>query len=120
MIKGTGIDILEFTRLHQQKEKNHRLAKRILTEQEFKRYVQLNGNRQIEFLGGRFAAKEAFAKALGTGIGKAFSWKDISILNNDQGRPIVHTQITRDPIHLSISHSENYVVASIIIESLSS
>lgn len=119
MISGMGIDILEISRLRVSDEQNHRLARRILTDSEYTQYISFKKNRQIEFLAGRFSAKEAFAKAFGTGFGKKLSWQDVEVINNEAGKPLIVTNTTNNIIHLSLSHEKNYVVASVIIESLS-
>lgn len=115
MIKGIGIDIVELERMKEKYERNNRLAERILTPEERKVFASLSGKRKIEFLGGRFAAKEAFAKARGTGIGKHLSFQDIEIKNDDCGKPVIVKPISGG-VHLSISHSEEYAIAQVIIE----
>ncbi|GAA0351720.1 holo-ACP synthase [Bacillus horti] len=120
MIIGIGIDIIELERMsnltEQQQEK---LVHRILTEEERVIWGSLSRKRQIEFIAGRFAAKEALSKALGTGIGAQFSLQDVSILSQSSGAPVLHWHDNRHAdhiFHLSISHSEHYAVAQVIIE----
>ena len=72
MIKGIGIDITELGRIKKILERQPRFPERILTENEIERFEKLKGQRKIEYFAGRFAAKEAFSKANGTGIGKNF------------------------------------------------
>jgi holo-[acyl-carrier protein] synthase len=64
---------------------------------------------------GRFAAKEAIYKALGD---KAISWKDLTITNTSDGKPVCHIKGLRPGrvVHLSISHSKFYAVASAVVE----
>lgn len=119
MIVGIGIDIVEIERIEKMVERQERFVDRILTLNEKSRYERFSKKRKIEFLAGRFAAKEAFVKAIGTGISKEFSWHDIEIVNNDSGRPILYAA-TDCEIHLSISHSESYAIAQVILERLSS
>ncbi|MDX8362831.1 holo-ACP synthase [Cytobacillus sp. IB215316] len=120
MIIGIGIDIVEIKRVASTLERQgERFINRILTQNEQKNFNQLQGLRQIEFFCGRFAAKEAYSKALGTGIGKEISFLDIEITSNEQGRPIIAVS-DENHIHLSISHSQEYAVAQVIIESSSS
>lgn len=115
MIKGIGIDIVELNRIKQAFERNERLKERILTRNELAQFEQLSQKRKIEFLAGRFAAKEAFSKAYGTGIGRDLSFQDIEITNDERGKPyVVKPEFGR--IHLSISHSECYAIAQVIIE----
>lgn len=116
MIIGIGIDIVELTRIEKSLD-NPKFIKRILTEKEEEEFYLLSANRKIEFLAGRFAAKEAFVKALGTGISKECGWHDIEITNDKRGRPLI--QYNGDKrYHLSISHSQTYAVAQVIIEDI--
>ncbi len=116
MIKGIGIDIVELARIERIVKRQPNFVKRILTDKEQAKFFTLKGKRQIEYLAGRFAAKEAFVKAVGTGISKEWSFLDIEVLNNERGEPIVHSTLC-DRVLISISHSEQYAVAQIIIES---
>ncbi|MBJ7540576.1 MULTISPECIES: holo-ACP synthase [Streptococcus] len=116
MIIGHGIDLQEIDAIKRAYEKNNRFAKRVLTEKEFQVFSSFKAEkRQMEFLAGRWAAKEAFAKAMGTGIGPV-GFKDIEILNNQLGAP----EITQSPFSgrafISLSHTGNLVQASVILE----
>lgn len=119
MIIGTGIDIVEISRVKKTYEKQPRFADRILTDRELKDFHGLSGHRQAEFLAGRFAAKEAYSKALGTGIGKDLSFRDIEIAKDENGKPIVSRPENEYVAHVSISHSKDFAVAQVILESLS-
>jgi len=116
MIKGIGLDIVEITRIKQAVSRNSRFVARVLTEKEMRIYDEFSsGKRQIEFLAGRFAVKEAFSKAVGQGIGK-LSFQHIEVLPNAQGAPTVHVKgYEREQIFVSITHSEQYAVAQVII-----
>ncbi|HZG59840.1 MAG TPA: holo-ACP synthase [Anoxybacillus sp.] len=120
MIVGIGIDIVEIKRIKEIVERQPKFIERILSETEKKRFFQLSETRKIEFLAGRFAAKEAYAKAVGTGIGKELSFTDIHIHNDEKGKPFIPSVTPEQRIHLSISHSDDYAVAQVIIERLSS
>lgn len=117
MIKGIGIDIVELSRIKESLERNNRLAERILTTNEQANFESLkSASRRIEFLAGRFAAKEAFAKATGTGIGK-LSFKDIAVQTDEHGAPKMAVRgYESSNIFISISHSKEYAVAQVIIE----
>lgn len=115
MIVGTGIDIVEIGRIRKLVESQPRFPERVLTEKERAVYLQFKERRAIEFLAGRWAAKEAFSKAKGTGIGKELSFMDIEIENDPHGRPVVIKPFM-EGVHLSISHSEHYAIAQVIIE----
>lgn len=117
MITGIGIDIVELHRIQKMADKHAKFALRILTASEYQQYEQLQGGRQVEFLAGRFAAKEAYSKAIGTGIGKELSFQDIEIAKDERGKPFIIKPV-KNRIHLSISHSKDYAVAQVIIEEL--
>lgn len=112
MIFGVGTDLVEINRI---KVNYQRLAERVLSEKEFELFRRFNNeNRKLEFLAGRFAVKEAYAKALGTGIGE-LRFKDIEVLNNELGKPFINMQ-NDSKIHVSISHTEQYALAFVVIE----
>src|SRR5690625_3436872 len=120
MIKGIGIDIIELSRIQKSVQNNPRFVHRILAEEEIKHYENLSTDRRrVEFLAGRFAAKEAFAKANGTGIGE-LSFRDIQVLSNANGKPQLFVNgYDSEHLFISISHSEHYVIAQVIIEKTS-
>lgn len=117
MIIGHGIDLQEISKVQAAYEKNQAFAKKVLTDLEFERFESLKGRRQMEYLAGRWSAKEAFAKAWGTGIGK-LRFHDIEIGTNSKGAPIISSTVFDGRSHVSISHSGNFVQASVILESL--
>ncbi|MGG5254725.1 holo-ACP synthase [Neobacillus sp. SM06] len=117
MIKGIGIDIIELARIQEIIERQPKFWDRVLTPLEKEQLKPLSGRRKVEFLAGRFAAKEAFSKANGTGIGKELSFLDIEIMNDSFGKPAIAKPNVR--AHLSISHSREYAVAQVIIEETS-
>ncbi|MCP3029742.1 holo-ACP synthase [Halobacillus sp. A1] len=116
MIKGIGIDLIELSRIKQSIKRNPRFVQRILTEREQEHYGTLKDRRKVEYLAGRFAAKEAFAKAVGTGIGK-LSFQDIEILSTEEGAP---KMVVRAREHLTIwvaiTHSDSQAVAQVVLE----
>ena len=83
MIVGHGIDIEELASIENAVTRREGFAKRVLTPKEMERFGSLKGRRQIEYLAGRWSAKEAFSKAMGTGIGK-LTFQDLEILNNER------------------------------------
>jgi holo-[acyl-carrier protein] synthase len=115
MISGIGIDIVELDRIKRISEQQGKFIDRILTETEKLEYKKLSDKRKTEFLAGRFAAKEAFAKATGTGIGHVLSFLDIEIAADENGKPFI-VKPHQDGVHLSISHSRDFAVAQVIIE----
>lgn len=118
MIKGIGIDMIELDRINKAVERNEAFPARILTKMELAQFENLKGHRKIEYLGGRFAAKEAYAKAIGTGIGK-LSFQDIEIQKTNEGAPFIKGT-EESTVHISISHTKYHAVAQVIIESSSS
>ena len=86
MIVGHGIDIEELASIQNAVEKREGFAQRVLTDKEMERFASLKGRRQMEYLAGRWSAKEAFSKAMGTGIGK-LGFQDLEVLNNERGAP---------------------------------
>jgi holo-[acyl-carrier protein] synthase len=115
MISGTGIDIVELDRIKAIIERQPKFIQRILTENEQLIFENLSSQRKIEFLAGRFAAKEAYAKANGTGIGTELSFLDIEIQSDPKGKPYIALPII-EGVHLSISHSREYAIAQVIME----
>lgn len=122
LILGVGIDIVEIRRIKSAIENNDRFLEKIFTSTELE-YLK-SRNLRPEYVAGRFAAKEAVAKALGTGF-RGFDFKDIEIDRTTLGKPIVILKgkarlIAKKEgqynIHLSISHGEDSAVAYAILE----
>jgi holo-[acyl-carrier protein] synthase len=115
-IQGLGNDIIEVERIEKSIERygSHFLQK-IFTPSEIAYCVK--HNKQSRHFAGRFAAKEAIAKALGCGFGHKLSWHDVEILNHATGKPYVilsqkaSTLFNAPVIHLSISHCKKYASA---------
>jgi holo-[acyl-carrier protein] synthase len=118
LIIGTGIDIVEMKRIEDTLKRNARFIERVLTKDEQEIFHQLNSwKRKVEFVAGRFSAKEAYSKAIGTGIGIELSFQDIEIFTDDKGRPEIYVNGEKSKTaHISISHSEQFVVTHVIIE----
>ncbi|MFD1670568.1 holo-ACP synthase [Agrilactobacillus yilanensis] len=117
MIIGIGVDLTEIDRIKAALEKNQRFAEKVLTSEELAIFLEFpeNSQRCYEFLAGRFSAKEAYAKALGTGIGKV-GLHDIEILNDPTGRPIVTRQPFIGTALVSISHTASLVMTQVILQ----
>ncbi len=121
VIKGIGLDLTELNRIERLIKRQPKFIDRILTEKEKDKYESLAPRRKIEYAAGRFAAKEAFSKAMGTGIGKQLSFLDIQILNDSSGKPVVASpELNGSIVYVSITHSKDYAAAQVIIESSSS
>jgi holo-[acyl-carrier protein] synthase len=128
MIYGVGMDMLEISRMKKIMEGKaaKRFLERILTLAE-RELADRRKGRLSEFIAGRFAAKEAVVKALGSGIGQIVGFQDIEILPDALGKPcctIAAVALGRlclpmdstMRIHLSITHSESMAAAYVIIE----
>lgn len=120
MIIGIGLDIVELDRIREVLNRNSKLVDRVLTEKEKECYYLLSNKRKVEFLAGRFAVKEAFSKAIGTGIGKRVSFLDIEVLYDELGKPVVTQELINGRIHVSITHSKQFAAAQVLIETLES
>ena len=116
MISGTGIDIIEVDRIAKAIERwGDNFLNHVFTSEEIF-YAQKHRDPPQRFAG-RFAAKEAVLKAFGKNA--HISWKDISITNDADGKPLCHfgDKNFKKQILISISHTQNYAVASAIITS---
>ncbi|TCJ03736.1 holo-ACP synthase [Cytobacillus praedii] len=115
MISGIGIDIVELSRIRRIYLRQQKFVDRILTVNEKEIFYNLTEDRKTEYLAGRFAAKEAFSKAIGTGLGGSLSFLDIEIVKDKNGKPFISRPFN-EGVHLSISHSKEYAVAQVVIE----
>ncbi len=87
MIVGTGVDVVDMERIAAVlARQGRRFVRRILTPEEEAVFEQATPGRQRQYLAGRFAIKEAVAKAFGTGIGGCIGWHDI-LTAHENGRP---------------------------------
>lgn len=114
---GIGTDIIEIERIKQSIDKfSDRFLDKMFTPKE-QQYCLLYKESERQFAG-RFAAKEAILKALGTGLSESIAWTDVEILNDEKGKPYVclHQEIKErsgNPhIIVSISHCKAYATAS--------
>lgn len=115
-ISGLGNDIIEISRIRKSIERHgHHFINRLFTQREQDRCYKYKD--PMPHFAGRFAAKEAIVKALGTGFGAQVSWHDIEILNDDLGKPVViisdilQNRFSNPTILVSISHSTDYATA---------
>jgi holo-[acyl-carrier protein] synthase len=122
-IVGHGIDIVETSRIRQLVEEHGKhFLDRCFTEAE-QAYCLQNSKRRFEHLAGRFAAKEAVLKVLGTGWRGGIAWTDIEIVNEPSGQPRlsisgeslrIASEMKITEWHVSISHIETHATASAI------
>ena len=124
MILGIGTDIVEVARIAASFAKHGALfVNRILLPAEIA--YCLAHRQPAPFLAVRFAAKEAIAKAFGTGIGAQLGWLDMEIRRQESGAPFVVLHGNGEKLlaargakklHVSLSHTENYAAATAILE----
>lgn len=124
MIIGSGIDLVEIARIHQSLERyGPRFLNRVFTASE-QAYCMRKRN-AAESLAARFAAKEAAAKALGTGISRGVNWLEIEVVREPGGRPSIrfHGRAAEfaarlGVVHaaLSLTHTSSLSMASVVLE----
>ena len=122
MIIGTGIDIIEVERIKKLiVNQRERSFSKIFTETE-RVYCEQFNERKYEHYAARFAVKEAFSKAIGTGFTNSYKLNEVGVVNKENGKPeliLTGSMLERFSdckIHLSIAHLKDYAVASVIIE----
>lgn len=119
MSLSIGIDLIEIARIKESCERyGEHFFRRILTDAEI-RYCFQKSN-PYESIAVRFAAKEAFAKAIGTGISAKVHWHDIEVEHESSGKPLLKLNreiegIKLEKIALSLSHTHEYAVAMVVI-----
>ena len=124
-ILGNGVDIVKNSRI-KNSIKSKKFIKRIYTLSEINDSNSRKINKAVYFAK-RFAAKEAFAKALGTGFSNNINFKDINIKNNKKGKPFINInkklknkifkkfKISKFKCFLSMSDEKNYSISFVII-----
>ena len=122
---GTGIDIVDNSRI-KKSIKNNFFLNRIFTNKEI--LISKKVKNKSSYFAKRFAAKEAFAKSLGTGFRNGFNFKDISIINNKLGKPsffinkkiknLIKKRFKIKSFHffLSISDEKKYSIAFVVFQ----
>ena len=124
MIVGVGTDLMEIARIQQSIARfGHRFLQRIFTSSEI-RYCQRKKN-AAESFAARFAAKEAGAKALGTGISHGVTWLEMEVTREPSGRPTLELRgraaerakkMGVAKVSLSLTHSRDVAMAVVIME----
>lgn len=125
MIFGIGTDIVEVSRIEDSLLRfGEAFAQRILTEREWQAFEL--SQTKARFLAKRFAAKEAFAKALGTGLRGVATFQNIGVAHDDLGKPVLDLSPVLQELldqrsirfqHLSISDEKALAVAFVVLES---
>lgn len=126
MIVGIGTDIIAIERMEQSLQRHDgRIAEKILSADELKEFTDRNEAMRPHFLAKRFAAKEAAAKALGSGFRDGITLPQIEVGHDEQGKPQLQwhgaarqrlEEIGATSAHLSISDEQSYAVAFVILE----
>ena len=117
LIKGIGLDLVELERIEKMMKRTEKFQQRILTKRELIIFETLSESRKVEFLAGRFAAKEAYSKANGTGIGKGCELHQIEILKDTSGKPVIYFEGEMVNGFVSITHTRTTAAAQVILMS---
>ena len=124
MILSIGIDITEVYRIRQTIARTPRFTERVFTPNE-RAFCDGRGVAAAQSYAGRFAAKEAFLKALKTGWRGKITWQDIEVVSDEMGAPsfAIHGEARKllaergaTSVHLSISHTSTLAIAEVILE----
>jgi len=128
MIYGIGTDIIQISRIEEALARHgDRFAEKILGQEELDKYHRRKSKveaRGVRFLASRFAAKEAFSKAIGLGMRMPMTWRAMQTLNAPSGKPLVVTSGTLQEFmeqngltaQVSITDEADYAVAFVIVE----
>jgi len=128
MIFGIGTDIVQISRIEAALARNgERFAAKILGPEEMEKFRRRRAKveaRGLRFLASRFAAKEAFSKAIGLGMRMPMTWRAMQTLNAPSGKPIVvasgtlkdYMEHNRLSAQVSITDEADYAVAFVIVE----
>ncbi|SMP69622.1 holo-ACP synthase [Noviherbaspirillum suwonense] len=128
MIYGIGTDIIQISRIEAALARHgDRFAEKILGPEEFDKYLRRRDKvaaRGIRFLATRFAAKEAFSKAIGLGMRMPMTWRGMQVLNAPGGRPIAVTSgVLKEfmeskglSAQVTLTDEAEYAVAFVIVE----
>jgi len=124
MIVGSGIDLVEIDRIQETMDRfGTRFLNKVYTAAE--QAYCLRKRNAAESLAARFAAKEAGAKALGTGMSHGVTWLEIEVVREPGGRPTIRFhgraaemahRLNARRVALSITHSKNLAMASVVLE----
>jgi len=124
VIVGIGTDLVEIVRVERALERHgDRFARKILVAQEYERFTA--HRKPAAYLAKRFAAKEAFSKAMGTGIRAPVNWQNLGVVNHSSGRPyfelsdalaeLVRRRGIRS-VHVSLTDERGMAAAFVVLE----
>jgi holo-[acyl-carrier protein] synthase len=124
VILGTGADLIDIRRIERALARfGHRFAQRVLVDHEYQRFC--SDVKPAHYLAKRFAAKEAFSKAMGTGIHFPVNWHNVSVANERSGKPYLRFSEPLTELldqrgvkrtHLSLSDEVEMACAFVILE----
>jgi holo-[acyl-carrier protein] synthase len=121
MVKGIGVDIIEIDRIAKSiTDLGDHFLQKIFTPGEIS-YCNAKPN-AFQHFAARFAAKEALSKAISTGWAGEFRWKDVEVMNEPTGKPVLalhggmREALSQSKVFVSLSHSDHHVVAMVVIE----
>lgn len=126
MIVSIGSDIIEVYRIRETIARTPRFAERVFTIAE-REYCESKGKAAAQSYAARFAAKEAFLKALKTGWRGKLAWHDIEIVSDEMGAPSLLLSgaalemvesMGAKRVHLTLSHTTEHAVANVILEAV--
>ncbi len=124
MVVGIGVDIVEVKRIERALSNGESMVQRVFTAREIQ-YCMAHKNKYQHFAG-RFAAKEAALKALGTGWQAGIRWKDVEVVAGELGRPMLELHGKAMEIYqesgaqrpmVTITHADDYAVAMVVLDS---
>ena len=129
MIFGIGTDLVEVDRIKKELASHgEKFIDMLFTESERTYCTRAeNFGIQAQCFAARFAAKEAFLKALGSGLRGGLKWKDVEVINNELGKPEIRMQNTAqeicenagiDNVYVSLSHTKESAIAVVILEKI--
>lgn len=130
MIYGIGTDIIQISRIEDALARHgERFAEKVLGPQELEKYRHRKAKvavRGLRFLATRFAAKEAFSKAIGLGLRMPMTWRALQTLNDPSGKPVVvasgalqeFMEQNRLSAQVSITDEADYAIAFVIVEKI--
>lgn len=125
MVFGIGTDIIEIQRIERALRRTGRLKQKIFTPREIE-YCELRG-KSAQHFAARFAAKEAFLKAMGTGWHGGHRFDEIEVINDQRGKPeaVVHGKVKAyceenrvGGVYVSLSHIKELAIAIVVLEKL--
>jgi holo-[acyl-carrier protein] synthase len=124
VILGIGTDLVEIARIERALERwGERFAQKILVPRELDRFAR--HRKPAAYLAKRFAAKEAFSKAMGTGIHHPVNWQNISVVNHTSGRPYLELSAPLATlvqsrgvlsVHVSLTDERGMAAAFVVLE----